>query len=132
MPEQRKQMRRRTLLGGHITIEKLNGWSLDCTVRNLSLDGARIAIPEHIVVPELFSLAISGGESRKARLIWAKGGQAGVEILGQPAARPCGPRGDCRNEASGTPSETQDASVRLATRIAAVTAKRPRGPYLVA
>ena len=131
MPEQRKQMRRRTLLGGHITIDKLNGWSLDCTVRNLSLDGARIAIPEHVVVPELFSLAISGGESRKARLIWAKGGQAGVEILGQLAARSCA-REDCRNEANSTPSETQDSSARLAIRIAAVTAKRPRGPYLVA
>ncbi len=129
MLEQRKQMRRRTLLDGQITIEKLNGWSLDCTVRNVSADGARIAIPEHVVVPELLNLSVSGGESRTARLVWFKGGQAGVEMLRRRADQPFEPDEPCQVGVNESPFDTVSAaaSTRLASRIAAIAANRPRG-----
>lgn len=125
MLEQRRQMRRRTLFDGDIRIEKLNAWSLECAVRNLSDGGARITIPGAIVVPERFDLAISGGEGRKARLVWYRDGQAGV-AFDEPGAtgKALAAHGvdGARDAIASTPTGI------LAARIAAVSARRPRAP----
>lgn len=79
MTERRKHVRRRTLLNGRLEIAALNGWSLECTVRNLSETGARLALPGDVVVPQHVSLAVSDGGPRQAKLIWyAKIGRAHV------------------------------------------------------
>lgn len=80
MQERRKTARRRTFLAGRVEIEKLNGWAVDCVVRNVSAVGARLTIPGRVVVPQTFQMRISGAAAAPARLVWYKDGQAGVAM----------------------------------------------------
>ncbi len=56
--------------------------SLDVTLRNISPGGARIAGDELICLPPTFELRIHDGfggySARQARLVWRRGGCAGL------------------------------------------------------
>ncbi|VVB43748.1 hypothetical protein RHAL1_00884 [Beijerinckiaceae bacterium RH AL1] len=117
MTERRKHVRRRTLLNGRLEIAALNGWSLECTVRNLSETGARLALPGDVVVPQHVSLAVSDGGPRQAKLIWYAKGQAGFAF------------GERRTVPQPTPANDaaparQPAGSRLEARVAAIAARR--------
>jgi hypothetical protein len=81
--ERRKSQRLRTYLGGTIAFN--NRYStLECLVRNLSPEGARLAFPHPVVLPLEFDLQIRNrGESRRGRLVWRDETQAGI-ILSAP------------------------------------------------
>ena len=121
MIERRQHSRRRTFLAGRIEIAKLNGWELQCAVRNLSETGARLAIPGDVVVPRNVDLAISNGPLRPAQLIWYREGQAGF-ALGE---RRTTPRPMAANDTA--PARTRPGTTRLSTRIAAIAAKDRAG-----
>jgi len=59
--------------------------SLDVTLRDLSPAGARIVGDAFICLPPTFELRIHDGfggySSRQARLVWSKGGSAGLEFI---------------------------------------------------
>ena len=58
MLERRKSIRGRTFLGGSITVPERNA-TLDCLVRNLSPEGAKLAVDGPTAVPDEFDLTIS-------------------------------------------------------------------------
>jgi hypothetical protein len=55
--------------------------SIDCTIVQLSPTGARLSVPASVALPDRFELAIPQRSlRRRAKLVWRKGNQAGVEF----------------------------------------------------
>lgn len=97
--ERRRSARHRTFIGGQIIFNQRQS-TLDCTVRNLSDDGALIVLSDSVVTPELFELYFPlKREHRMARSCWRDGERQGVEFTG-----------------SGKP-DTEPAPLDLARRI---------------
>jgi hypothetical protein len=81
MQDRRKSHRDRTYLGGLIAFD-YRGSALECLVRNLSEDGAKVVFSEAAAVPAEFDLMIHRkGESRRAHLVWRDQTQAGIQFL---------------------------------------------------
>jgi hypothetical protein len=56
--------------------------SMDCQVRNISPDGAKVTFTNTAVVPDRFDLTIAHKErSFRARMAWRGIGEAGIEFL---------------------------------------------------
>lgn len=82
--ERRHHARRRTCLGGRIELD--GGFStLDCTLRNASQGGARLALGDGVMLPHDFVLHVAKKEMRlDARLKWRLGNACGVEFRASP------------------------------------------------
>jgi hypothetical protein len=81
MEERRKARRLRTYLGGQVEFNPRCP-SLECLVRNMSPNGARLIFPRPPAIPETFDLTIhQTGDSRRARIIWRTEKEAGVSFL---------------------------------------------------
>jgi hypothetical protein len=78
---QRASPRSRTLLSGRIILSE--GKSvIDCTVRDLSAEGARIRVDEVAIVPAQFYIEI--GEDRRrelCRVVWRRPTEVGVAFV---------------------------------------------------
>ena len=80
MQERRLTPRGRTLLGGKIIFNSGRS-AIDCTVRNLSDDGACLDVDNVAGVPKEFHLRISGEiELRTCTLAWATGNRIGISF----------------------------------------------------
>ena len=80
MQERRLTQRGRTLLGGKIIFNSGQS-AIDCTVRNLSDDGACLAVSNVAGIPKEFHLRISGeAELRTCTFAWANGDRVGVSF----------------------------------------------------
>jgi hypothetical protein len=81
MDERRKVVpRARALKTGRIIFNKRSS-TIDCTVRNLTVRGAKLLVGSQVGVPERFDLAIvPDGGSRPCKVIWRKDGEIGVEF----------------------------------------------------
>lgn len=78
--ERRRSARNRTLIGGKVIFNQRQS-TLDCTVRNLSEDGALLVFPNSVVVPELFELYFPlKRESRMVRSRWRDSERIGVSF----------------------------------------------------
>jgi hypothetical protein len=80
MSERRSERRRRTLFDGRLAINHLS--TFDCVVRNMSARGARLVC--RITPPiEFVRLEIRAvpGFKRKARVVWRRLEDCGVEFL---------------------------------------------------
>lgn len=78
--ERRRSARTRTLIGGKVIFNQRQS-TLDCTVRNLSEDGALLVFPDSVALPELFELYFPvKRESRMVRSRWRDGGRIGVSF----------------------------------------------------
>ena len=76
--ERRRSTRNRTLIGGKVIFNQRQS-TLDCTVRNLSEDGALLVFPNSVPLPDLFELYFPlKRESRMVRTRWRDGGRIGV------------------------------------------------------
>jgi hypothetical protein len=76
MIERRATPRRRVLKGGTIAF---NGHDLDCTVRNLSADGAALDFASSISVPPSFMLVIKTDQFiRRCHPVWSNDRRIGV------------------------------------------------------
>ena len=81
MFERRKAQRGRTYLSGQIVFNRRFS-TLDCLVKNLSQDGAKIVFSGVVAIPGEFDVLIPWkGESRRARVVWSDETQAGVAFL---------------------------------------------------
>ena len=78
--EQRKSQRLRRLKDGRLVFNDRKS-VMNCTVRNFSERGAKLAVAEPHQVPVVFELTISGAASRIARKVWFKEGEMGVKFL---------------------------------------------------
>jgi hypothetical protein len=80
MEERRRHSRARTLKAARIL---LNGHHsvIDCTVRNLSPEGARLDVASTLGIPERFDLMFDADHTvRPCRMIWHREKQIGVEF----------------------------------------------------
>jgi PilZ domain len=81
MAERRPVPRRRVLLGG-LTVHELGRCTVNCQIRDLNENGARIAISRRQNLPQdLYLIITKNHKAYKARLIWRKGDEAGLAFL---------------------------------------------------
>ncbi len=79
--EARRSKRTRTFLHARISYGD-GAISTECTVNQLSDIGARINIASSVALPDIFEMEIpQKGISCRAKLIWRKDDQAGVDFL---------------------------------------------------
>jgi hypothetical protein len=77
--ERRKAARHRTLKGARITFHD-HAVAIDCTVRNLSDEGACLKVASPIGIPNTFDLVLDSACVRHCRVTWRKATQIGVEF----------------------------------------------------
>lgn len=81
MEERRQAQRLRTYLAGQINFHARCS-RLECLVRNMSLNGARLIFPRPAAIPDTFNVAIpQRNEIRRARIIWRNEKEAGIEFV---------------------------------------------------
>ena len=84
MEERRESHRARILRGGKVLFNDRRSL-LDCTIRNLSPEGACLQIESLVGVPPDFELLIDGEEAPRAcRLMWQSEHRAGVAFEARP------------------------------------------------
>ena len=80
MDERRKTPRSRMLKAARITAKDHRG-SIDCTIRNMSANGACLNVASPLGIPDRFDLVVEADQSTHAcRVIWRKEKQIGVEF----------------------------------------------------
>jgi hypothetical protein len=81
MEERRKTVRQRSYLGGRVAFNSRYS-TLDCTVRNLSAGGARVAFSDPAVLPQDLDLSIQQkGLHARARVVWRSATEMGLSFL---------------------------------------------------
>ena len=78
--ERRRQARLRTLKAARILLNHHHS-VIDCTVRNLSANGACLNVASTLGIPERFDVMFDADHSvRPCRMVWHKEKQLGVEF----------------------------------------------------
>jgi hypothetical protein len=81
MRERREFTRGRTYLGGRLVFNN-QYCSIDCLVRNMSRNGAKLVFEGTALLPGEFDLMLpQKGEGRRARVVWRQQDEAGVTFL---------------------------------------------------
>ena len=75
--EHRTTQRRPTLKGGHIVFNAGRS-TIDCTVRNLSRDGAKLQVASAVGIPDNFDLLLANTTRQPCRVAWRKVKEIGV------------------------------------------------------
>jgi hypothetical protein len=79
--DRRSERRQRVLQRGQILAQGL-GSAIDCTIRDLSENGARLRVDAYHAAPEEFDLLIGRtGSRRPVKLRWQIGNDMGVEFV---------------------------------------------------
>jgi hypothetical protein len=78
--EHRSAQRRTTLKGGKIVFNAGRS-TIDCTVRNLSRDGAKLAVNSVVGIPDSFDLMLPNTHRQPCKVIWRKAKEIGVEFV---------------------------------------------------
>ena len=79
VPDRRREPRLRSLLTGTIVFD--NKCTMDCTVRNISANGARLVLADAFRLPEEFNLRIPHhDQTHRAKVVWRKGDAAGFAL----------------------------------------------------
>ena len=87
MQERRATARVRSFIGGRIVFNNRNS-SVDCLIRNVSSNGARISLLGAVTIPDEFDLVIPvQSRSCRARIAWRRADEFGVQFIGTEAAR---------------------------------------------
>jgi hypothetical protein len=89
LPDNRREQARRTVLKGARIVFNDRKSTIDCRVRDLSADGARLDLPTPQLLPHTFDLHVAGNQPQRCGLCWAKGTRVGVRFLdeGKASAR---------------------------------------------
>ena len=86
MVEARKAERARAFLRARIVFNNMNS-TIDCTIKNISVTGAKIELSNTITIPTEFDLDIPArGRVYRARLMWRDSDAIGVAFEDTPAA----------------------------------------------
>lgn len=78
--ERRRYHRNRTLKGGRIVINDGHS-TFDCTVRNLSDEGAKLVVTSILGIPQHFALSMIDGRTFNCEIIWHTETELGVKFL---------------------------------------------------
>ncbi len=76
----REQMRRTVIKGARIVYNDRKS-TLDCRIRDMSEEGARIDLMTQQLLPHEFKLQMAGAPARRCGLCWARGTFIGVRFL---------------------------------------------------
>ena len=89
MQDRRQTTRTRTYFGGQIAFNQRMS-VMDCLVRNISAEGAKLVFSETRTVPQEFDLSVHKNErTYRAKVIWRRADEAGVAFLEpRPQAAP--------------------------------------------
>ena len=116
MLERRKSIRGKTFLGGSIAFQGRSS-TMDCLVRNLSPEGAKLSFNDLPPIPGEFELTINQRDrSFRARTIWQRGEEAGVAFVAQAART-----GTVSLDAERRLRKAEAERLRLKRRIAELT-----------
>lgn len=86
MTEGRKSNRKRAMLAGKIIFNDRNS-SIECRIRNISEDGAKIEVGETLIFPARFEFLVpQHGRTYQARVAWRQGDEAGLEFASEMIA----------------------------------------------
>ncbi len=77
--ERRGALRHRVFKGAALSFNRGYG-AMECVVRNLSANGAKLVFGDTLAVPPKFSLRISGEAVREAEVCWRSPREVGVRI----------------------------------------------------
>jgi PilZ domain len=77
--ERRANERHRVLLTGKIVLPH-NSFSADCTIRDLSANGARVAVSAEAMFPDPFLIVVKDAVVHRSTTAWRSGGQAGLRF----------------------------------------------------
>ncbi|MFO1123741.1 MAG: hypothetical protein U1F47_15650 [Hyphomicrobiales bacterium] len=80
MDNKRQEQRMRRLKEGRIIFNDRKS-VMSCIVRDASSCGARITVGEPYLVPHEFVLSISGVGERRARKVWIRQNELGLQLL---------------------------------------------------
>ena len=81
--ETRLYLRRRVLKEGKIVIHPPSG-TIDVTIRNLGVAGAKLELPPTVQLPDKFDLInVSDGNVTPIEVMWRKGNFVGVHFCGE-------------------------------------------------
>ena len=61
------------------------GVVIDCSVLDISAQGARVSVAASVLMPELVAFHLRGGTVYQARRCWSRGRELGFEFVGIPA-----------------------------------------------
>ena len=114
--ERRRTKRRRTFYRGTI-LHTGRSVSLDCTVRDVSVGGARIEVQTDVALPETFELAVPQLDfaSRPVRIVWTRNRDIGVHFEpAEPADTPSRQPRRARRPAGARPRQADPAVRRAA------------------
>ena len=84
-PSNRREQFRRTVIKGAKIVFNDRQSTLDCRVRDMTTEGARLDLSTQQLLPHEFELQVSGNQARRCGLRWAHGTFVGVRFL--PDAR---------------------------------------------
>jgi hypothetical protein len=76
----RRDMRRTVIKGAQIIFNGRKS-TLNCRVRDLTADGARLDLSTQQLLPHEFELQLAGDPARRCSLRWARGTMVGVRFL---------------------------------------------------
>ncbi len=131
--DRRNSLRRRTLLAGRVHIGPVQFGPVDCMVKSVSEDGARIAIEAPALLSQSFLISIGGAPARRARVAWYRDGQAGLSLEArnerrtmrlEGGHRPRSDHGVSSGQEKGLGIASEPARDRLRERIEAVASRR--------
>jgi hypothetical protein len=77
--QRRNAERHRILKGARITFKE-GTTTIDCTVRNLSEQGACLKVASPIGIPDMFDLVLDNASVHHCRVTWRKATQIGVNF----------------------------------------------------
>jgi len=78
MINKRAKQRHRVLKSAKIGVNR--GGSIDCTIRDISEDGACLRVASALGIPDVFELVLDERTRRPCRVVWRKETQIGVEF----------------------------------------------------
>ncbi len=85
MAERRRSPRQRSFLRGCIYFNQRRG-AVDCLIRDVSSDGARVIFSDAVSVPDIVELHIPQKErTLRARVQWRHGDEVGLAFTDAPA-----------------------------------------------
>ncbi len=101
--------------------------TLDCTVRNISATGARVAISGAAILPQEFLLVVpTRNKTYRVELRWRSDDAAGVRFLDEVAAI----GGEALSALGSSVEELKEENARLRRRIAEMATKLAELGYL--
>jgi PilZ domain len=94
MGERRGSRRQKSFLRGVVNFDKRRG-GMNCLIRDLSEDGARIILSHTVTIPEVIELHIpQRGQTLRARVQWRRADEIGLAFSEKTAAAPSPQEGE--------------------------------------